>query len=106
MDYYDELDTHRGFQQLARVRGWYRTNLLLKWPKWMPGIAVLAWRLDIKMYLMQQKIENEIYSRRVAEYKREKYERFMMSTRYDREKPPRVFYTPWNIPSHLTLPAR
>ena len=69
MDYREELDAHEGFQRLVKIRDWYRDNVLFRWPDWMPGTKVLAWRLDKKLYLMQQAIENAIYSRRVVGYK-------------------------------------
>ena len=106
MDYVEELENDKGYQRLDRARDWYRTNILFNWPEWMPGTLVLAWRLDKKMYLMQQVIENRIYSRRVAEYKRDKYERFMMSNRFDRELPPMEYYAPGEVPAGLGIPAR
>ncbi len=73
MNYQDELESHKAFQWLSRARDWYRASVLLPWPEWMPGTEVLAWRLDKKMFLMQQAIESRIYSRRLDEYRGERW---------------------------------
>ena len=101
MSYTDELDKNKAHQRLAEMRDWYRANILLKWHEWMPGTKILAWRLDKLMFLRQQKIENRIYSRRVAEYHKEKYAKYVLSSRFDREIPSMKFYAPWEVPEGL-----
>lgn len=73
MDYLEELEAHKGYQCLDNIRDWYREKVLLRWPEWMPGTKVLAWRLDKNMFLIQQRIENKIYSRRITKYREERY---------------------------------
>jgi len=68
----DELNRHPVYWRLVVIRNLYREYILLRWPEWMPGTKVLAWRLDKSLYLWEARIEHSIWTYRQQKYHEER----------------------------------